>query len=166
MANNIFKRVSVRDFRDREVEKEKIILLLKAAMAAPSANNQQPWEFIVSTDRDYIRAASKSSPWAKCVKKAPLLIVLCMRNKGMSAPEFVPQDMGICAENILLEAVDLDLGGVYIGLYPDEELVAKATEIIVPDPSLDVFCMIALGYPKMKRPQKDRYDEARIHWKP
>lgn len=43
--NSIFHRISVRKYQNRDVEQEKIELMLKAAMAAPSACNQQPWEF-------------------------------------------------------------------------------------------------------------------------
>lgn len=49
--NAIFNRASVRVFKDAPVEKEKIEMLLKAAMQAPSAGNQQPWEFIVVEDK-------------------------------------------------------------------------------------------------------------------
>lgn len=166
MNNNIFKRVSIRDFLDKTVEEEKIKLLLKAAMAAPSANNQQPWEFIVTTDPAFIKEAAQASPWGKCAEKAPLLIIPCMKKNLLSAPDFAPLDMSICAENILLQAVDLGLGGVFIGLFPDKDLVAKATDIIKPDPSLEIFCILALGYPKQEKPQKDRFDPKRIYWKP
>ena len=50
--NEIFHRISVRKFEEREVEPEKIERILRAAMAAPSARNQQPWEFYVVTDRE------------------------------------------------------------------------------------------------------------------
>ena len=43
--NNIFTRVSIRKYQDKPVEKEKTLAILRAAMQAPSAANQQPWEF-------------------------------------------------------------------------------------------------------------------------
>ncbi len=64
--NEIYTRVSIRKFEDRSVETEKITQLIRAAMQAPSAGNQQPWEFYVVTDRDKIRALSKISPYAAC----------------------------------------------------------------------------------------------------
>ena len=64
--DEIFTRVSIRKFEDRPVEQEKLTKILKAAMAAPSAGNQQPWEFFVVTDKAKIEALSKISPYAGC----------------------------------------------------------------------------------------------------
>ena len=49
--NSIFKRRSIRKYEEKPVENEKIHLLLKAAMSAPTARNQREWEFVVVTDR-------------------------------------------------------------------------------------------------------------------
>lgn len=68
---NLFHRVSIRRYEDRPVEDEKIRQILKAAFAAPSAGNQQPWEFYVVRDQDTIAALSEVSPYAGCLKKAP-----------------------------------------------------------------------------------------------
>ena len=56
--NSIFHRISVRKYEDKPVEKEKIMQILKAGMQAPSACNQQPWEFYVVTDKKKIEALS------------------------------------------------------------------------------------------------------------
>ena len=50
--NEIFSRVSIRKFTNQPVEREKIVTMLRAAMQAPSAHNQQPWEFYVVSDKD------------------------------------------------------------------------------------------------------------------
>ena len=52
---DLFHRVSIRKYQDRPVEREKIVEILRAAMAAPSAKNQQPWEFYVVTNKDLIQ---------------------------------------------------------------------------------------------------------------
>ena len=80
--NELFNRVSVRDYMDARVEPDKVDLMLKAAMHAPSAMNQQEWEFIVVDDKDTIRALSKVSPYGGPVAKASLaIVVLCNRDK-------------------------------------------------------------------------------------
>ena len=85
--NAIFKRVSIRKFEDRPVEQEKIITMLRAAMAAPSACNQQPWEYYVVTDKEKILTLSTASPYAMCAKNAPLVFVPCSRKtKGRNDP--------------------------------------------------------------------------------
>jgi len=82
--NSIFHRVSIRKFQDKPVEHEKIETLLRAAMAAPSARNQQPWEFYVVTNKDLIQKLSTVSPYAGCAKDAPVLIVSAYREDAIS----------------------------------------------------------------------------------
>ncbi len=101
--NEIFTRVSIRKFDDRPVEPEKITQLLKAAMQAPSAGNQQPWEFYVVTDKDKIKALSEISPYAACAKNAPAVIVPCYRTEGLRWSETVLIDLSCATENLLLE---------------------------------------------------------------
>ena len=72
--NAIFTRTSVRKFEDRPVEKEKIEKLLQAGFVAPSAGNQQPWEFYVVTKRETIEALAKTSPYAGAAAKAPVVL--------------------------------------------------------------------------------------------
>uniref|UniRef100_UPI00280B4E55 nitroreductase family protein n=1 Tax=Agathobacter sp. TaxID=2021311 RepID=UPI00280B4E55 len=98
--NSIFHRISVRKYQNRDVEQEKIELMLKAAMAAPSACNQQPWEFYVVKDKAVIGRLSEASPYAKCAKDAPVVFVPCFRSKGI-APEYFNIDMSAAVENLL-----------------------------------------------------------------
>ena len=77
--DSIFHRVSIRKFQDKPVEPEKIEKLLRAAMAAPSAGNQQPWEFYVVINRDLIQKLAATSPYTGCAKNAPVLIVSAYR---------------------------------------------------------------------------------------
>ena len=107
--NEIFRRVSVRRFQDRPVGGEKAELLLRAAMAAPSAGNQQPWEFYVVTNRMRLGELAACSPYAGCLKNAPLGIVVCCR-KDCPMPEYAQIDCSAAIENLLLEAVSQGLG--------------------------------------------------------
>ena len=68
--NSIFHRISVRKYEDRPVEKEKIMEILRAGMQAPSACNQQPWEFYVVTDKEKIQKLSKVTPYTGCAPGA------------------------------------------------------------------------------------------------
>ena len=61
----ILTRKSVRNFSDKEVEEEKIELLLKAAMAAPSAMNKQPWKFVVVKSKEKMDAVRGAMPFGK-----------------------------------------------------------------------------------------------------
>ena len=100
--SSIFHRVSIRKYQDKPVEQEKIEQMLRAAMAAPSACNQQPWEYYVVTDKAKMEALSGTSPYAGCAKKAPLALVPCFR-KELIASEYVNLDMSASVENLLLD---------------------------------------------------------------
>ena len=95
--NSIFHRISVREYQDRPVEKEKINMILRAAMQAPSAVNQQPWEFYVVTNREKIDALSKSHKYAGCAANAQVLIVPVYRKEGIWLPEYEQIDMAIAS---------------------------------------------------------------------
>ena len=72
--SSIYQRVSIRKYQDKPVEKEKTLAILRAAMQAPSAGNQQPWEFYVVTDKAKLEALSQVSPYAGMTKDAPVAI--------------------------------------------------------------------------------------------
>ncbi len=162
--NSIFKRISVRKFLDKEIEQEKVELLLKAGMAAPSAGNQQPWELYVITNKDIIEQLSLASPYAKCVKNAPMAIVPVYRKEGLKFKEYAHIDMSICCENILLEATELGLGSVWLGIAPIKERMDQVNQILNLPDNLESFAIIAIGYSNEHRKQQDRYEEKRVHY--
>lgn len=162
--NEIFKRVSIREFQDREVEPEKLILLLKAAMAAPSAGNQQPWEFYIVRDPENLEQLSAASPYAGCTKGAPAAIVPCARTNGLRHAAYSDIDMSAATQNLLLEAVALGLGAVWLGIAPLKERIDAVRKIIGAPKELAPFAIVPVGYPVRERLQEDRYDESRVHW--
>ena len=162
--DEIFERVSIRKYLDKTVEKEKIEKILRAAMAAPSAGNQQPWEFYVVTDKEKIKALSECSPYSGCAANAPVVLVPCYRTEGLMFPEFDTIDLSIATENAWLEITSLGLGGVWLAVAPIEDRVEKVKAVLdIPD-SLVPFALLPFGYPAEDRPQQDRYDEARVHY--
>ena len=117
--NSIFHRVSIRKFEDRPVEQDKIEMILRAGMQAPSAMNQQPWEFYVVTDKEIIKKLSETSPYSKSAAGAPVIIVPVFRKEGIPVQALATVDMSISLENIWLETDELGLGGVWMALHPD-----------------------------------------------
>lgn len=162
--NLIFNRASVRTFDGRRVEPEKAELLLKAAMAAPSACNQQPWEFVVVTEPDTLAALSECSPYAGCLRQAPLGIAVCMRTEGLRAPDYTQIDASAATENLLLEAVDLGLGAVWLGIAPGQDRMEAVRRVLGVPENIQPFCLVACGYPGSPAVPADRYDAARVHY--
>ena len=161
--NAIFTRTSVRKFEDRPVEKEKIENLLQAGFVAPSACNQQPWEFYVVTKRETIEALAKTSPYAVSAAKAPVVLVIAAR-KDVIFPGITDIDCAIATENLWLELEELDLGGVMMAVSPVPERMEAVRQILNLPDNQYAFALLPFGYPVGKKPQVDRYDAKKIHW--
>ena len=160
----IFTRVSVRSFEEREVEKEKIEQLLKAAFASPSAKNQQPWEFFVVTNKEILQKLGKVTPYAVPAAKAPAAFVIAYQKEGLPVPEKAEIDCAIATENIWLACEELGLGGVMLGIAPDPERMKAVEEVMNLPAHLSAFTIFPFGYPSKKRPQQDRWDDKKIHY--
>ena len=159
----IFERISVRKFEKGTIPEETIRDLIRAGCAAPSAGNQQPWEFYVVKDKAVIGRLSEASPYAKCAKDAPVVFVPCFRSKGI-APEYFNIDMSAAVENLLLEADELGLGAVWMGISPDEGRMKAVREVLDIPEDLHAFALVPCGYPAEERAQEDRYEESRVHY--
>ena len=161
--NAIFTRTSVRKFEDRPVEKEKIEKLLQAGFVAPSAGNQQPWEFYVVTKRETIEALAKTSPYAVSAAKAPVVLVIAAR-KDVIFPGITDIDCAIATENLWLELEELGLGGVMMAVSPVPDRIEKVGKILDLPDNQYASALLPFGYPVGKKPQVDRYDAKKIHW--
>lgn len=161
--NAIYHRVSIRKFQERPVEEEKTQAILRAAMQAPSAANQQPWEFYVVTDREKLRALSETSPYAGMTKDAPAAIVPVYR-VDCAILEYAEIDMSIALQNLWLETDAQGLGGVWLGIAPIEERMRAVEEVLNIPSHLRAFAIFPYGYPAEERKQQDRFDESRIHY--
>ena len=160
--NAIFTRNSVRKFTEEMPTEEQVEKLLRAAMAAPSAKNQQPWEFFVVTNKECLQKLSEATPYSMCVKNAQIAFVLASRRE-INAPDFRDIDMGIASENILLELETLGLGGVMIGVSPVPSNMDHVRAAVNMPQELIPFTIIPFGYPEKRRPLEDRFDTSRIH---
>ena len=161
--NSIFHRTSVRQFEDREVEKEKIDKLLHAAMQAPTAGNQQTWEFYVIRDKEILKKLAQSSPYAGCAANAPMAIVVTYRDGGRF-PDYNDIDCAIATQNIWLEADELGLGTVMLGIAPLKERMEAVHEVLKLSDDEHAFTILPIGYPVKVNPQENRYNEEKIHY--
>lgn len=159
----IFKRASVRSFKDEKVSDELIENLLKAGMQAPSACNAQPWEFIVVSDEKDKVAISEMHRFAAPARAASHLIVTLGNLNASKVHGMIEQDLGACNENILLQATHEGLGAVWLGFHPIEDRTLKLKEYLnIPDYCIP-FSVICVGWPERESEVKLRYDKSKVH---
>ena len=161
----ILKRRSIRKYEDRPVSKEQLTELLKAAMAAPTACNSQPWEFVVVTDPDVLSKLKGKLMFAK--HNAPAAIVVCGNPKvarNAACKRFWIQDCSAAIENILLAAVGMDLGTVWIGLHPVHNFESKVEKILELPEHVTPLGMVLVGYPAEEKTPRTQYEQRRVHW--
>jgi nitroreductase len=159
----LYARRSVRKFRENPVEQEKITRMLEAAMAAPSACNLQPWEFVVVTEHQAV------GDLKQCIGEyngrhynAPAGILICA-NRCYIPPEWGSDGVFDCAaavENLLLAAHAMGLGAVWIGDLDREEARRRFD---VPG-HVAVHCAVLLGYPDEEKQPRTQYKEEAVYW--
>lgn len=159
----ILTRRSIRDYTDEPVREADIETILRAAMAAPSAGNQRPWRFVVSTDRERIDAIAETTPYGSILRRAPLAIVVCADTRGLKHEVMWQQDCGAAAQNALLASHALGLGAVWLGFWPKMERVAPLRTVLELPEGVEPFCVLAVGHPAETKPSVDRYDPDAVH---
>lgn len=164
---NIMTRTSIRSWEDQPVEKAKIETMLKAAMAAPTAINRQPWHFVVLSDRADIDRLAGEGRGSGMVRKAPLAIVVCgdtTRFIGGPGRDFWIEDTSAATENLLLAAHALGLGAVWTGVYPDPNRVETTRKALGLSERFIPMCTVLIGYPHEHPTPKDKWNPDNITW--
>jgi nitroreductase len=161
----IFNRRSIRKFENKAIEKEKIEKILRAGMQAPSAANQQPWEFIIVENKEDLKELASTTPYSKPILSSGVTIILLANTDYLIIPTGWQQDMGAVAQNILLEATYLELGAVWLGVATSDAAVNTLKKTYQLPDNIMPFAMIAIGYPDgQKNEYVDRYNESRVHY--
>jgi nitroreductase len=143
-------RRSIRIYQDKPVEKEKVDLLIEAALRSPSSRGFNPWEFVVVDDPQTITRLSTAKPHgAAFLAKAPLAIAVC---GDPEKSDVWVEDVSIAAIILHLAATDLGLGSCWIQLrkrnYDDATTAGDfAAEVLGLRQGLTVSAIMAIGYP-------------------
>jgi len=153
----ICRRRSVRRYQKKEIPAEILELLMKAAMAAPSGNNVQPWEFVIVRDPKIKEALSRVHPWVYMAAEAPAVIVVL----GDQSSEWWEDDCAAATENLLLAAANLGLGAVWCGM--KEEHAPAVRKILGIPVKLEVLCIVPIGYPAESLPVHTKYRKEKVH---
>ncbi len=164
MNDPVLARRSIRAYTAAPVGDDHVEALLRAAMAAPSAGNQQPWRFIAIRDAETLRAVPSVHPYAAMLEHAPLALVVCGVEDDLRWPRFWVQDCAAATQNILIEAQILGLGAVWLGVYPLEERVQGLRELLGVPEEVIPFAVVPVGHAAKHKPPADRYDPRRVHF--
>jgi nitroreductase len=161
----IAERKSVRNFTGAAVYEETLAEIVRAGMAAPSAVNTQPWEFVVVTNRTALNALADALPYAKMLYQAGAAIVVCADSNQAHhrMTEFAVLDSTLASENILLAAEALGLGAIWTAAYPYPERMEPVRTILRIPETVIPLNVIPVGHPTGQDVPKDKFKPEKIH---
>jgi nitroreductase len=152
-------RRSIRVYEEKPVPRELIDEIVDAARLAPSANNIQPWEFIVVTDKAMRKNIADATDYGKFIAQAGVCIaVFCKDVKHYL------EDGSAATENILVAAHALGLGTCWVAGYKKAYADPVRRLLGVPD-GYNLVSLISLGHPAVRADAHDKrnLDEV-LHW--
>ena len=162
----IHNRKSVREYQQTAVPKEMVETMLKAAMAAPTARNVQPWRFYVIRNRQKLEQLAQELPYAKMLYQAPLAIVVAGNTQqGNPRGEQIHNwklDCSAATQNLLLAAEAIGLGAVWTGVYPYEARVKAVSNALSLPGHIIPLNIIPIGFPRKDEKPKDKWDRDKV----
>ncbi|MBO4566492.1 MAG: nitroreductase family protein [Bacteroidales bacterium] len=164
VLDNILSRKSVRSYTDQPISSEQVETMLRAAMAAPSGRNIQPWRFVVVTGQ---AAKEKMAVgFNKMIAEAPVVIAVCGKTTKKTGEANLnwTADCAAATENLLLAAEALGLGAVWTACYPYEERMNPAIEALGLPDDVKPYSIIPVGYPAGNEMPKDKWKPENIHY--
>ena len=161
---NIHARKSVRNYTEEPVSPEQVETILKAAMAAPSGRNLQPWRFVVV--REQATKDKLAVGFNKMIAKAPVVIVVCGQTtkKDGEPNNNWTADCAAATENLLLAAESIGLGAVWTACYPYEDRMNPAIEALGLPKDIKPYCIVPVGHPAGNDKPKDKWKPENIHY--
>jgi nitroreductase len=159
----IHTRRSVRRYQEKPVPEDLVKKLLAAATAAPSARNQQPWQFVVIDDRATLTEIARINPNAQMARTAPVAILICGDLGLETSPGYWVVDCAAAVQNILLAAHAMGLGAVWTGVYPRQERMDGLRRLIKLPEGIIAHSLVVVGYPAELPAPQNRFRPDRVH---
>lgn len=152
-------RKSMREYSDRKIDNMIIEQIIDAGRVAATARNEQPWEFIVTFDKEVMKKICHMCPNGPFIKDASCLIAVFSKNT-----KYYLEDCSAATQNMLLAIEALGLGGCWIA--GDKKDYAEAVKKIFNAPEeYRLVSMISVGYPKKPQPPKTKRPIKEVlHW--
>lgn len=148
-------RRSIRSYKNKEVEEEKIGRIIEAGRLAPSAGNRQEWKFVIARNKENRLKLAKAAYDQNFIAEAPVVIVACATESKAVMPcgeKAYTVDLSIAVSYMILAAYELGLGTCWIGAFKEEE----AKEVLgIPD-HIRVVALFPVGYPDQNPAQRPR----------
>lgn len=174
---NILARKSVRSYTSDTIPAEVMQNLLRAAMAAPSGRNIQPWSFVVITDKSRLEEIFADNRNMPMFEQAAALVVVCADTTVCRPPQDNPDaapvqqenriwrdDMGAVTQNLLLAAEAYGLGACWTACYPYLDRMIPVKNSLNLPPTVVPYAVVPIGYPAGDEQPKDKWDPTRIHY--
>lgn len=164
--DNMMTRTSIRVFKPARLTDSQIETLLRAGMAAPTAVNSQPWEFVVVDDEALLDSIQAALPNARISNGCQQVIVVCGNDERALDGEgkgYWLQDCSAATQNILLAAHATGLGAVWCGVAPIKERMDRLAEILKVPANVMPFSVICVGQPDEAPAPKDKWRPDRVH---
>lgn len=152
-------RRSIRSYTEQKIPRDTLITLAEAGLSAPSARNGRPWELVIIENEETLRKLSTMRPYWKMLDGAAAAIIVAGQDG-----RYFQQDCAACTQNILLSAQAMGLGGVWLGLYPNMDVVEEVAKLAELPAEILPLCVISLGYPAGEIPQPRPADHSKIHF--
>lgn len=160
----IMSRRSIRKYSMDPIDKEVIGAILDAADAAPCARGLRSWHFIVIDDRSILDRVPDFHPYSQMILKAPLAILVCGDTSVEPNEGYWVQNCSAATENILLAATSMDIGSVWLGIYPRDQRMNDIRELIQVPENIIPFSLVVLGKPLELKEPHGKYNRSRAHW--
>lgn len=165
ILQTIYQRRSIRSYTDQPVENEKLIDLIKLAMAAPSASNSQPLEFLIVTDENKLAQIREKMRMAKFKVPAAILVLgNPQKAKNAAGKRFWVQDGSAAIENILLGAVAMGLGSCWVGIHPMPPFEREVRKLFNLPNYVQPLSFVMVGYPDEQPEARTQFDQKALFW--
>ena len=160
----ILTRRSIRKYKTKEIKQDRINEIIKAAMYAPSAFNNQPWQFIVINKKNILDKIFKIIPHAEMLKQAAAAIIVCGDKNSEQDINLIALDCSAATQNALLAVHDLGLGAVWVSAYPAEETITGLKNLFKFPDNIIPVSILSIGYPDEEAAAEERFKPEKIHY--
>ena len=160
----IYARRSIRKYEDRPVEKEKLLELCRLGAAGPSASNRRPWAFVAIDDKEVLGKLRASTMFGRYGSSAAIAVCGDRRRMLLMWKSFWVQDCSAGMENILLGAVEMGLGAVWIGVAPIKPAIWFISRTLKLPRHIVPLGIAYVGYPAEEKEPRTQFEEGMVRW--